>query len=118
MVQGYNYIARAALALNDNRRADLAIRKSLTLDGKRSETHLLLGYLRVQEKKFDEALVSFKRSSELDRSDTVSLCMIGYVLEKTGKSDQALPYYSKALQLHPNDEMASKMIATIDSREE
>jgi Flp pilus assembly protein TadD len=115
--QAMTSLAKAALELNDLRRADLALRKAVALDPQSSEVQLLVGYLRVRENKMSDALTAFKRASELDRTDTTSLCMIGYVMEKTGHANQAMQYYSQALKMKPNDEMAKQMMATVDVNE-
>jgi len=111
-VQCWTGIGKAALQANDLRRADLALKRAVALDGNSAETQLLLGYLRLKEDKLKESLAAFQRASQLDRSDTVSLCMIGYVLEKAGQSGKAMEYYGRALKLKPNDEMARQMMAS------
>jgi tetratricopeptide (TPR) repeat protein len=107
-------LAKAAIQLNDNRRAEIVLRKALALDGNSSEVHLMIGYLRLRENKMIDALAEFQKSSSLDHGDAVSLCMAGYVFEKAGNSDQAMKYYAQALKLKPNDELASKLMASVD----
>jgi cytochrome c-type biogenesis protein CcmH/NrfG len=115
--QALTSLAKAALELNDLRRADIAVRKAMALDGQSSEVYLLCGYVRLRESKDKEALAAFQRASQLDHSDTVSLCMVGYVLEKHGKGQQAMEYYGRALKLKPDDEMARQMMASIDAND-
>jgi tetratricopeptide (TPR) repeat protein len=115
-LNGYIGLTKAALELNDLRRADLSVRRAMAIDQRSSEVHLLQGYVRLRENKLSDALQAFQRASQLDRTDTVSLCMIGYVLEKTGRSEQAMQYYGRALRLNPQDEMARQLnesIATV-----
>lgn len=109
--------AKAALQLDDLRRAEISLRKSLALAPNHSEAHLLLGYMRLRQDRLAEALPAFRKAAALDETDTVSLCMIGYALERLGKPDQALQYYSKALRLRPNDEMATKFMASVNLSE-
>lgn len=109
----YTSLAKAALELNDLRRADLAVRKATALDQKSSEIYLLTGYLRLREKKMNDALEAFKRASQLDHQDAVSLCMIGYVMERTGQGGKAVEYYSRALRVKPNDELATKLMSSV-----
>jgi Flp pilus assembly protein TadD len=111
-VQAWTGTAKAALQNNDTRRADLALKRAVALDGNSAETQLLLGYLRLKENKMREALAAFHRASQLDSKDTVSLCMIGYVLEKNGQGAKAMEYYGRALKLKPNDEMAKQLMAS------
>ena len=107
-------LGRAVLDTGDFHRAEYALRRSLGLDGKISETHLLMGYALVRQKNFDGALRSFKTASNLDNSDTTSLCMIGYTLAKMGREKEAVRYYSQALRIKPGDDMASELMAQID----
>jgi len=109
-------LAKVALQLNDTRRAEIVLRKVMTLDGgASSEAHLMFGYLRLRQDKLPEAMSEFQKASTLDRADTVSLCMIGYVLEKTGKPKQAMKYYAAALKLKPDDELATRLMASVDT---
>jgi superkiller protein 3 len=113
-VQAWSGIAKAALQGSDLKRADLALRRAVALDGNSAETQLLLGYLRLKENKLTESLAAFQRASQIDRTDTVSLCMIGYVLEKSGQGSKAMEYYGRALKLKPNDEMARQLMASVN----
>jgi len=107
-------LGRAVLDSGDLKRAEYALRRSIGLDAKISETQLLMGYVQVREKNFDAALKSFKTASSLDNSDTTSLCMIGYTLAKMGREHEAARYYAQALRIKPNDDMASELMAQID----
>ena len=106
--------AKAAMQLNDTKRAEVSLRKSLAIAPDNSEAHLMLGYMRLRENRLAEALPAFRKASALDENDTVSLCMVGYALERLGKPEQAIPYYSKALRLKPNDEMATRFMALVN----
>ena len=108
---------RAALDLNDYRRAELALTKAKRLEPDRSETHLLLGYLAVRQEKLDVALAAFVAANKLDPKDTVALCMVGYVLEKQKKPQAAAKWYARALQIRPGDAMARKLMAGVDVNE-
>jgi len=83
----------------------------------RSETRLLMGYLRLKQGKLQDALSSFQRASALDSSDTVSLCMVGYSLQQLGRNDEAVRYYAQALKIKPGDEMAARMMASLDMKD-
>ena len=107
-------LAKAAMESNDFKRAELALKKAYALDKTAPDAHLLLGYLRLRQNRYPDALAAFERASAKDPKDTVSICMIGYVHEKTGKKDLAMEYYGKALQIKPNDQLASRLIAGID----
>ena len=95
----------------------MSLARSLRLDPSHSETHLLMGYLRVRQNRLPDALKAFNKAAELDQNDTVSLCMVGYTLQKMGKNDEALRCYAKALRIKPGDEMAHQLIVEADQRQ-
>jgi tetratricopeptide (TPR) repeat protein len=107
-------LARAAHKLNDQPRADLALRKAVAIAPDNAQARLLTGYLRLRQNRLPEALASFQNASQLDARDTVGLCMLGYVQEKLGHPDQAMHLYAQALKLNPNDDFASKLMASLD----
>ncbi|HEV2293492.1 MAG TPA: tetratricopeptide repeat protein [Tepidisphaeraceae bacterium] len=109
--------AKAAIQLNDTKRAEVSLHKALAIAPDNSEAHLMLGYMRLRQNRLADALPAFRKASALDEGDTVSLCMVGYVLERLGKPDQAIQYYSKALRLKPNDEMAARFMASVNLNE-
>jgi tetratricopeptide (TPR) repeat protein len=110
-------MARAALQVHDFRRAEIALKHALSIEPASSEGNLLLGYVRMRQDKFDDALAAFRKANALDAGDTVSLCMVGYVLEKMGKSADALRCYADALKIRPGDEMATRLMAEVQLHE-
>jgi tetratricopeptide (TPR) repeat protein len=106
-------VAKSALKLGDVRRAEMSLRKAISLDATSSESQLLLGYMRMNQKKLNEALLCFRKASALDPKDPVSICMIGLTLEKQGHSDQAVECYAKALKIKPGDELATRLMASM-----
>jgi Flp pilus assembly protein TadD len=116
-VSAWLNIAKTALQLNDLKRADISLRKAMTIDAKSADVHLLMGYLRLQQAKLDEALTSFRKASQLDPQDAVALCMTGFVLEKMGRSNEAIRFYSQALKIKPNDELATSLLAKVQVQE-
>lgn len=109
--------AKAAMQLNDAKRAEVSLRKSLALAPDNGDAHLMLGYLRLRQNRLADALPAFRKASALDQNDTVSLCMVGYALERLGQPEQAIQYYSKALRLKPTDEMATRFMASVNLSE-
>jgi len=116
-------LSKAALRLNDPKRAELSLKKALSLDAKSADANLLMGYLNIQQNKLSEALASFRKASTLSEQDgdgsvrATSLCMSGMVLEKMGKSGDAVRYYSQALKVRPNDELATSLLAKVQVNE-
>jgi len=112
-------LAKAALRIDDLKRAELSLRKAMSIDGKSADTHLLMGYLSLKQNKLSDALASFRKASQLtadangNPTDAVSLCMTGFVLEKMGRSDEAIRFYSQALKIKPNDDLATSLLAKV-----
>ncbi len=105
-------LGKAALAMNDLRRADGAVRRAISLAPENADAQLMLGYLRMKEERFDDAVRAFDTASRLDPTDSVGLCMIGHIHESRGKADEALVWYGRALKVNPRDQMALRMMAT------
>lgn len=110
-------LGKAAMQLDDMRRADLSLKKAIALDPANPECKLLLGYLRLRQQRLPEALAAFRQVSDTPEADPVSLCMTGYVLQKLGHTDEAIKYYGRALKRNPNDELANKLMASVDLHE-
>ncbi|MDB5293927.1 MAG: hypothetical protein JWL69_5168, partial [Phycisphaerales bacterium] len=107
-------LGRAAMESGDLKRAEISLNHAIALDRNRAETHLLIGYLRVRQNRYKDALAAFQKASTIEPGDTVTLCMVGYALEKLGRSGEALQFYSRALKIKPGDEMASQLMAGVD----
>lgn len=107
-------LARAAMELNDLKRAEHALRKAMALRPNASESYLLLGYLRLQQEKLHDSLQAFTKASTLDRRDSLAVCMVGFVFERLGRNDAAMKCYAKALKLKPHDEMAAQLMAGLN----
>ncbi|HEX4052818.1 MAG TPA: tetratricopeptide repeat protein [Tepidisphaeraceae bacterium] len=107
-------LARANLQLNSTRRAELALRRCLSVDPNNSEAYLLLGYLQFRQSQFDQAEQAFARASQLDPSDAVALCMVGLTLDKLGRVPEAAVYYQQALKIRPHDALATRLMARLD----
>src|SRR2546421_5615295 len=119
-VSAWLNLAKAALRIDDLKRAELSLRKAMSMDPKSADANLLMGYLhlknselRNQNSEYSEALASFRKASTLDERDPVSVCMTGFVLEKMGRSDEAIRYYSMALKIKPNDDLATSLLAKV-----
>jgi Flp pilus assembly protein TadD len=116
-------LAKVALRLNDLKRAELSLKKAMTIEPRSADANLLMGYLSLQQSKLSEALASFRKASQLSAdtngraTDAVSVCMTGFVLEKMGRSDEAIRYYSQALKIKPNDELATSLLAKVQVQE-
>ena len=113
-IAGWLGVAKAAMAEGDLRRCEVSVQRARANDPTSSDALLMLGYLRLKQQKYPEALAAFRAASTLDHSDPTPLCLMGYVMEKTGRADQAGAMYAKALRLRPNDPLAMKLMASAD----
>ncbi len=103
-------LCKAAMALNDYRRADGAIRRAISLAPENADAQLLLGYLRLKQDRPDDAIRAFQIANRLNPADSSPVCMIGHVLERQGRHDEALVWYGKALKINPQDELALRLM--------
>lgn len=103
-------LAKAALEVNDHRRAEIAVRRALAISPADSQANLLLGYIRMEQGKLPEALAAFRRSAQSDARDPMPLSMSGLVLERLGRKEEAMREYAKALEIRPNDELARRLM--------
>lgn len=112
---GWFGIAKASLAMNDVRRADYAVSRAATLPPTAGlpSTYALMGYVRVRQGRFEEAVKCFRKATAGEPRDTTSLCMLGVALSKLGKMDEAAECYAEALQANPSDELAAQLNATM-----
>jgi Tfp pilus assembly protein PilF len=109
--------AKAEVAVDDNGRADVTIRRAAALGAAESDIDLLRGYLRLRENRLDEALASFRRASQLHQSDPICLCMEGYVFQKQGRTADASRCYAEALRISPGDDMARRLLAGLNDHD-
>jgi Flp pilus assembly protein TadD len=70
-----------------------------------------MGYLRLKQERYQDALTSFNAAANMNPSDSTSLCMIGYTLEKMNRPKDAEQYFKQALKLDPKDSLAHKFMA-------
>lgn len=112
--QAWQNFGRASLQAGDYKRAEFALRRAIGVNASISETHLLMGYVRMKEVKWNEALASFHKAAELAPADPTPVCMIGYVYEKMGRAEKAMQFYAQALKLKPGDDLASQLLAGVD----
>jgi len=105
------------LQMNDLPRADLSLRKAVALEPNHAETQLMLGSVRMQQGRLEDALRAFDRASQLDPLDSTPLVMKGYALHEMGRHGEAMQHYARALKLKPDDELAAKLLAGVNVSE-
>lgn len=110
LTAGWLGLAKAAMALGDNERCDIALKKAQSLEPDSAQVYLAVGYLRMRQNRNDEAMAALLRASELDPKDPLALCLIGLMHERSGKKDLAAEYYGKALQAKPDDQLARDLM--------
>lgn len=103
-------IARASLEAGDVRRCEIAVRRALALQPADPQANLLLGYVRMEQDKFSEALAAFRRAAQSDGKDPMPLTMSGLALEKLGRREEAAQAYAAALSLKPDDDLARRLL--------
>lgn len=103
-------LAKAALEVDDLRRAELAVRRALAISPSDGQANLMLGYVRLQQQRYPEALAAFRRAAQADNRDPTAVTMSGLTLERMGRKEEAMREYARALELRPNDELARQRL--------
>lgn len=104
-------LAKVSIRTNDLDRADICFRKAATIDAQDPQVFLGMGYLRMRQEKWADALRVLQKAAQLDPKDPVAVCMIGMVYEKQGNSEAAMQQYGKALQMDPQNSMAKSLLS-------
>ncbi|MGH8041221.1 MAG: tetratricopeptide repeat protein [Rudaea sp.] len=82
----------------------VTIDHALALAPNLPEAHLALGYYDYWGfRRYDEAIVEFKRTLQLAPSNTLALAGLGYIARRTGQMQQSSGYLEKALAISPRD---------------
>lgn len=103
-------VAKSSLRIGDMRRAEGGAVKAAAILPKSAEMQMVLGYVRMKQGRFEDAVTCFRRASAADQKDAVSLSMTGIALDRQGKPAEALSMYRKALAIDPRDELARKAL--------
>jgi Tfp pilus assembly protein PilF len=106
-------VAKSSLRMGELRRAEGGAVKAAAIMPKSAEMQMVLGYVRLKQARFEDAVVCFRRASAVDHTSAVSLSMTGYALQQ-GKIADAAGMYRKALAIDPKDELALKALAVVD----
>lgn len=104
-------VAKSSLRVGDLRRAEIGAEKAAAMQPTLAENQMLLGYVRMKQSRFNDALVCFTRATAADRTDSVSLSMAGVALSKLGKNAEAIAMYRKALAVDPREALALRALA-------
>ena len=108
---GWLGIAKSSLRIGDLRRAESGAVKAAAILPKSAEAQMVLGYVRMKQTRYDDAVLCFRRASAADRTDAVSLSMAGVALQQQGRLTDAVNMFHKALAIDPKDELATRSLA-------
>ncbi|MDB5326533.1 MAG: hypothetical protein JWM57_2102 [Phycisphaerales bacterium] len=110
-------LARLALLAGDLPRADLAVRKAVSLRSTSGDAQCLLGYVRLKQNQLTSSLNAFQAAASLDQTDSVSVCMQGYVLTKMGRAADAQACFARAKTITNQTQPAGQLLVTINPSE-
>lgn len=96
--------------------AEKSYKKAIELDRTQTDFLYNLGYLFLQNNKYDEALELFWEVLEKDSKDANVFFNIGFLLSKKGEHKQAIEYLAKAYEINNSDTLALFYIAYEYSR--
>ena len=93
--------------------AEIAVRRSLSLEPDSSEARCLLGFVKLKQNQLPESLAAFHEAAELNPQDSFCVCLEGYLCARMGRIADARSFYSSALRLDPHNEFASRLLSSI-----
>lgn len=92
-----------ALAKDEHdRSAELALR-AIEIDDGFADSWLILGLVRFQQDRLQDAAVALQRAADLAPSNPIPRYNLGIVFETAGLYDRAIEAYESALRLAPDD---------------
>ncbi len=98
--------ARATLALGMAGEAAALLEPRLDRPPKHAEFYRVLGLIRFDQDRLDEAEEAFRRALEIEPDAFASHNNLGFLLLVRDRPDDAIRYLRRALQLHPDDRRA------------
>jgi len=98
-VSALEEIADNELSLEQYDRAEVAAEQAVTLDASSYTGHYILGFLRSQEAKWDDALTRLKEANKLKSNNPEILRCLGWVLFKIGQRPQGVVTLERSLNL-------------------
>ena len=111
------YVAACQIQLDNRPGAEKTVQHALTIDPNDEPTLALLGTLRYQEDKYEEAFSALSRAVELDPKDAAAQNLLGATLAQKGQRGAAETALRKALQLTPDFADAHYNLALIYSKQ-
>jgi Flp pilus assembly protein TadD len=93
--------------------AEIAVRRSLSLEPDSGEARCLLGFVKLRQNQLPESLAAFHEAAELNPQDSFCVCLEGYLCARMGRIADARSFYSSALRLDPHNEFASRLLSSI-----
>lgn len=106
-----HYLGLACLQLGDLRQAETFLLQALTLDPTSVNTICDCATLRVQQKRYQEALPLFEKALELNHNHADALNNLGETLIEMNRPQAALPYFERLALIRPNSPQPLRRVA-------
>jgi adenylate cyclase len=87
----------------DSRRAEQMVLEAIQRDPNNSSAHQVLGIVRRNQNRLEEAVAEFETSVQLDRNNAHSLLLLGQTTMFLGRPAEAIPYIESSQRLNPRD---------------
>ena len=108
-----DHLASAQFAANHQADSEKSVRRALALDPNDPASLYLLGLLRYQQEKMDEALDALSRSARINPTNSDTQNILGCVLAEKGLRPAAETALRKALQYDPDNADAHFNLALV-----
>jgi len=91
----------SASPLDSLARASELVDKALALNEEDSDAHIVLSYLCLMKRQYEEAIAAAERAVTLNPNGADAYAQLANSLDASGKSTEAIELYNKAIRLNP-----------------
>ncbi len=105
--------AQSALGAGERQAARRTLERVVSEDSGILDAHQMLGSLAADEKRWDDAVASFRQALALDAEHKASLFGLANAYRRLGRGDEALVGFERLLALAPHDSKAALAAADL-----
>ena len=102
-------LAQVLLARGELTRAKSCAQKACSLKEDNTDALLVLGYVAMQEQKYQEGAQIYTRIISIDDKEVLAYGLLGQCLQACGQEEQAQMCFEQALKIDPSDRLARRL---------
>jgi tetratricopeptide (TPR) repeat protein len=118
-ILGNTYLEMALFTQNKNlvfQKAEQAFKESLRFYSNLEDSRLALGIAFIQQKKFDQALIEFKKCIMINHQKIECYFNQGKIYEQQKDFKKAREYYQEGLKIKPNNKEIKKALKELENK--